>query len=211
MLLDELVIVCKACLRGGTHHELPVLYKSRSAGLLCWDCADSAARVKPGHCSPFAPDDSLSLPHHSVFSHLIRLFSPWLPLEDLRHLCPRLLIFPPLHVNSVWRFFLFIYPSRRAVEELLRETDRARVRAETMGPAGWWAQCLTCHLSDSYLSALVRKLGSWASHNVCIALELMKMAAVVCDTADFWYRSDTRYIDGEYCRYQYLGLHDFLA
>lgn len=110
MLLDELVIVWKACLRGGTHHELPVLYKSRSAGLLCWDCADSAARVKPGHCSPFAPDDSLSLPHHSVFSHLIRLFSPWLPLEDLRHLCPRLLIFPPLHVNSVWLFSsLFIH------------------------------------------------------------------------------------------------------
>lgn len=102
MLLDELVIVWKACLRGGTHHELPVLYKSRSAGLLCWDCADSAARVKPGHCSPFAPDDSLSLPHHSVFSHLIRLFSPWLPLEDLRHVCPRLLpISHPLHVNSV--------------------------------------------------------------------------------------------------------------
>ncbi|XP_076027409.1 uncharacterized protein LOC143016796 [Genypterus blacodes] len=26
---------------------------------------------------------------------------------------------------------------KRAVEELLRETDRARVRAETMGPTGW--------------------------------------------------------------------------
>ncbi|CDQ97918.1 unnamed protein product [Oncorhynchus mykiss] len=28
-------------------------------------------------------------------------------------------------------------PCRRAVEELLKETSRARVRAETMGPAGW--------------------------------------------------------------------------
>lgn len=33
--------------------------------------------------------------------------------------------------------FFLIYPTRRAIEELLKETDRARVRAETMGPAGW--------------------------------------------------------------------------
>lgn len=45
---------------------------------------------------------------------------------------------------------------RRAVEELLRETDRARVRAETMGPAGW----LKCPLRSTNKRFLLNTLRS---------------------------------------------------
>lgn len=59
---------------------------------------------------------------------------PW--VNVLSYLTPRLCPLP------MW--YRVVY--RRAVEELLKETDRARVRAETMGPAGWWVIRLTCHL-----------------------------------------------------------------
>ncbi|XP_023272624.1 protein POLR1D [Seriola lalandi dorsalis] len=45
---------------------------------------------------------------------------------------------------------------KRAVEELLRETDRARVRAETMGPAGW----LRCPLRSTNKRFLLNTLRS---------------------------------------------------
>ncbi|XP_015257420.1 PREDICTED: DNA-directed RNA polymerases I and III subunit RPAC2 isoform X1 [Cyprinodon variegatus] len=45
---------------------------------------------------------------------------------------------------------------KRAVEELLRETDRARVRAETMGPAGW----LKCPLQGTNKRFLLNTLRS---------------------------------------------------
>ncbi|XP_053198502.1 protein POLR1D-like [Scomber japonicus] len=45
---------------------------------------------------------------------------------------------------------------RRAVEELLKETDRARVRAETMGPAGW----LKCPLRSTNKRFLLNTLRS---------------------------------------------------
>ncbi|XP_077410741.1 uncharacterized protein LOC144040440 isoform X2 [Vanacampus margaritifer] len=44
----------------------------------------------------------------------------------------------------------------RAVEELLRETDRARLRAETMGPAGW----LKCPLRGTNKRFLLNTLRS---------------------------------------------------
>lgn len=47
-------------------------------------------------------------------------------------------------LSLTWLMLWFVF--RRAIEELLKETDRARVRAETMGPAGWWALCWSCHL-----------------------------------------------------------------
>ncbi|XP_014830795.1 PREDICTED: DNA-directed RNA polymerases I and III subunit RPAC2 [Poecilia mexicana] len=45
---------------------------------------------------------------------------------------------------------------KRAVEELLRETDRARLRAETMGPAGW----LKCPLQGTNKRFLLNTLRS---------------------------------------------------
>ncbi|KAM7390496.1 hypothetical protein PAMA_008584 [Pampus argenteus] len=45
---------------------------------------------------------------------------------------------------------------KRAVEELLKETDRARVRAETMGPAGW----LKCPLRSTNKRFLFNTLRS---------------------------------------------------
>uniref|UniRef100_A0A8C4DTU0 Si:ch211-140b10.6 n=1 Tax=Dicentrarchus labrax TaxID=13489 RepID=A0A8C4DTU0_DICLA len=45
---------------------------------------------------------------------------------------------------------------KRAVEELLRETDRARVRAETMGPTGW----LKCPLQSTNKRFLLNTLRS---------------------------------------------------
>ncbi|XP_034025002.1 protein POLR1D [Thalassophryne amazonica] len=45
---------------------------------------------------------------------------------------------------------------KRAIEELLRETDRARVRAETMGPAGW----LKCPLQATNKRFLLNTLRS---------------------------------------------------
>ncbi|XP_020781411.2 protein POLR1D-like [Boleophthalmus pectinirostris] len=45
---------------------------------------------------------------------------------------------------------------KRAIEELLRETDRARVRAETMGPAGW----LKCPLKSTNKRFLLNTLRS---------------------------------------------------
>ncbi|XP_061877832.1 protein POLR1D-like [Entelurus aequoreus] len=45
---------------------------------------------------------------------------------------------------------------KRAIEELLRETDRARVRAETMGPAGW----LKCPLRGANKRFLLNTLRS---------------------------------------------------
>ncbi|KAK5877897.1 protein POLR1D [Pseudochaenichthys georgianus] len=45
---------------------------------------------------------------------------------------------------------------KRAVEELLKETDRARVRAETMGPAGW----LKCPLRSTNKRFLLNTLRS---------------------------------------------------
>ncbi|XP_029004539.1 protein POLR1D-like [Betta splendens] len=45
---------------------------------------------------------------------------------------------------------------KRAIEELLRETDRARVRAETMGPAGW----LKCPLRTTNKRFLLNTLRS---------------------------------------------------
>ncbi|KAF7669278.1 hypothetical protein LDENG_00203000 [Lucifuga dentata] len=45
---------------------------------------------------------------------------------------------------------------KRAVDELLRETDRARVRAETMGPAGW----LKCPLQSTNKRFLINTLRS---------------------------------------------------
>ncbi|XP_071341323.1 protein POLR1D [Trachinotus anak] len=45
---------------------------------------------------------------------------------------------------------------KRAVEELLRETDRARVRAETMGPGGW----LKCPLRSTNKRFLLNTLRS---------------------------------------------------
>ncbi|XP_030612606.1 protein POLR1D isoform X1 [Archocentrus centrarchus] len=45
---------------------------------------------------------------------------------------------------------------KRAIEELLRETDRARVRAETMGPAGW----LKCPLRSTNKRFLLNTLRS---------------------------------------------------
>ncbi|XP_068438156.1 protein POLR1D-like [Clinocottus analis] len=45
---------------------------------------------------------------------------------------------------------------KRAVEELLKETDRARVRAETMGPAGW----LKCPLRSTNKRFLINTLRS---------------------------------------------------
>ncbi|KAI3355265.1 hypothetical protein L3Q82_018117 [Scortum barcoo] len=47
-------------------------------------------------------------------------------------------------------------PPWRAVEELLKETDRARVRAETMGPAGW----LKCPLRSTNKRFLLNTLRS---------------------------------------------------
>ncbi|XP_074549317.1 uncharacterized protein LOC141807306 [Halichoeres trimaculatus] len=46
--------------------------------------------------------------------------------------------------------------TKRAVEELLKETDRARVRAETMGPAGW----LKCPLRSTNKRFLLNTLRS---------------------------------------------------
>ncbi|KAJ4925453.1 hypothetical protein JOQ06_018183 [Pogonophryne albipinna] len=53
---------------------------------------------------------------------------------------------------------------RRAVEELLKETDRARVRAETMGPAGW---CMGARYLQSAIDLLkipqaAEDPGNWA-------------------------------------------------
>ncbi|XP_028824377.1 protein POLR1D [Denticeps clupeoides] len=48
---------------------------------------------------------------------------------------------------------------RRAVEELLRETSRARARAETMGPAGW----MKCPLKSTNKRFLLNTLRSAAS------------------------------------------------
>ncbi|XP_067341850.1 protein POLR1D-like isoform X2 [Channa argus] len=48
------------------------------------------------------------------------------------------------------------FPFRRAIEELLRETDRARVRAETMGPTGW----LKCPLQTTNKRFLLNTLRS---------------------------------------------------
>ncbi|KAG7525484.1 hypothetical protein JOB18_027433 [Solea senegalensis] len=48
---------------------------------------------------------------------------------------------------------------KRAIEELLRETDRARVRAETMGPAGW----LKCPLQSTNKRFLLNTLRSTGS------------------------------------------------
>nr|XP_057915295.1 protein POLR1D-like [Doryrhamphus excisus] len=45
---------------------------------------------------------------------------------------------------------------KRAIEELLRETDRARLRAETMGPAGW----LKCPLRSTNKRFLLNTLRS---------------------------------------------------
>lgn len=45
---------------------------------------------------------------------------------------------------------------KRAIEELLRETDRARVRAETMGPTGW----LKCPLRSTNKRFLLNTLRS---------------------------------------------------
>ncbi|KAM4606760.1 uncharacterized protein ACJ7VT_016894 [Polymixia lowei] len=45
---------------------------------------------------------------------------------------------------------------KRAVEELLRETNRARVRAETMGPAGW----MKCPLRSTNKRFLLNTLRS---------------------------------------------------
>ncbi|XP_070709261.1 LOW QUALITY PROTEIN: protein POLR1D [Pempheris klunzingeri] len=45
---------------------------------------------------------------------------------------------------------------KRAVEELLKETDRARLRAETMGPAGW----LKCPLRSTNKRFLLNTLRS---------------------------------------------------
>ncbi|XP_026217156.1 protein POLR1D [Anabas testudineus] len=45
---------------------------------------------------------------------------------------------------------------KRAIEELLKETDRARVRAETMGPAGW----LKCPLRTTNKRFLLNTLRS---------------------------------------------------
>ncbi|RVE58799.1 hypothetical protein OJAV_G00197840 [Oryzias javanicus] len=45
---------------------------------------------------------------------------------------------------------------KRAIEELLKETDRARVRAETMGPAGW----LKCPLRSTNKRFLLNTLRS---------------------------------------------------
>lgn len=45
---------------------------------------------------------------------------------------------------------------KRAIEELLRETDRARVRAETMGPTGW----LKCPLQSTNKRFLLNTLRS---------------------------------------------------
>lgn len=49
---------------------------------------------------------------------------------------------------------------KRAIEELLRETDRARVRAETMGPAGW----LKCPLKSTNKRFLLNTLRSTGLH-----------------------------------------------
>uniref|UniRef100_A0A1A7X6G5 Uncharacterized protein n=1 Tax=Iconisemion striatum TaxID=60296 RepID=A0A1A7X6G5_9TELE len=49
---------------------------------------------------------------------------------------------------------------KRAVEELLRETDRARVRAETMGPAGW----LKCPLQSTNKRFLLNTLRPTGLH-----------------------------------------------
>ncbi|CAG04216.1 unnamed protein product [Tetraodon nigroviridis] len=45
---------------------------------------------------------------------------------------------------------------KRAIEELLRETDRARLRAETMGPTGW----LKCPLQSTNKRFLLNTLRS---------------------------------------------------
>ncbi|XP_039982509.1 protein POLR1D-like [Xiphias gladius] len=45
---------------------------------------------------------------------------------------------------------------KRAIEELLRETDRARLRAETMGPVGW----LKCPLRSTNKRFLLNTLRS---------------------------------------------------
>ncbi|KAM6900388.1 uncharacterized protein FYW49_016886 [Xenentodon cancila] len=45
---------------------------------------------------------------------------------------------------------------KRAIEELLRETDRARMRAETMGPGGW----LKCPLRSTNKRFLLNTLRS---------------------------------------------------
>lgn len=45
---------------------------------------------------------------------------------------------------------------KRAIEELLRETDRARIRAETMGPTGW----LKCPLRSTNKRFLLNTLRS---------------------------------------------------
>ncbi|XP_076147478.1 uncharacterized protein LOC143131754 [Alosa pseudoharengus] len=47
---------------------------------------------------------------------------------------------------------------RRAVEELLRETSRARARADTMGPAGW----LKCPVGSTNKRFLLNTLRSTA-------------------------------------------------
>uniref|UniRef100_A0A3Q3A627 Si:ch211-140b10.6 n=1 Tax=Kryptolebias marmoratus TaxID=37003 RepID=A0A3Q3A627_KRYMA len=52
---------------------------------------------------------------------------------------------------------------KRAVEELLRETDRARVRAETMGPAGW----LKCPLRSTNKRFLLNTLRSAGLQQRC--------------------------------------------
>ncbi|XP_008306222.1 protein POLR1D [Cynoglossus semilaevis] len=50
---------------------------------------------------------------------------------------------------------------KKAIEELLKETDRARVRAETMGPAGW----LKCPLQSTNKRFLLNTLRSTGLHD----------------------------------------------
>ncbi|XP_059182837.1 protein POLR1D-like isoform X1 [Centropristis striata] len=57
---------------------------------------------------------------------------------------------------SCLRFVVKGRLNERAVEELLKETDRARVRAETMGPAGW----LKCPLRSTNKRFLLNTLRS---------------------------------------------------
>lgn len=40
------------------------------------------------------------------------------------------------------------------MEELLRETNRARVRAETMGPTGWYVVCDRLYISPNWYFGL---------------------------------------------------------
>lgn len=107
-------------------------YRSPKLKGLFAESADSAARVTRGRSLSRCNESRAPWLRITLFASPSLTGSP--PGFPFSGFCPQLL---PVSPPDTW--LMFISPSRRAIEELLRETDRARVRAETMGPTGWWA------------------------------------------------------------------------